>query len=82
MTLNIDPAAAEAAAGERTAGILPVHIFGYPAAMPELEALAAERGLGILEDACEALGAVDCRGPRGRAPAATSPPSPSTPTSS
>ena len=36
-TLNLDPAAAEAAAGERTAGILPVHIFGYPAAMPELE---------------------------------------------
>ena len=43
-------------------GILPVHIFGYPAAMPELEALAAEHGLGILEDACEALGAVDSEG--------------------
>ena len=50
--------------GERTAGILPVHIFGYPAAMPELEALAAEHGLGILEDACEALGAVDSEGRR------------------
>jgi perosamine synthetase len=62
LTLNIDPAAAAAAAGEPTAGILPVHIFGYPAAMPELEALAAERGLGILEDACEALGAVDSEG--------------------
>jgi perosamine synthetase len=61
-TLNIDPEAAAAAAGERTAGILPVHIFGYPAAMPELEALAAERGLGILEDACEALGATDAEG--------------------
>ncbi|MDX6604752.1 MAG: perosamine synthetase [Solirubrobacterales bacterium] len=61
-TLDIDPGAAADAAGERTAGILPVHIFGYPAAMPELEALAAERGLGILEDACEALGAVDSEG--------------------
>ncbi len=61
-TLNIDPAAAEAALGERTAGILPVHIFGYPAAMPALEALAFQRGLGILEDACEALGAVDSEG--------------------
>jgi perosamine synthetase len=61
-TLDIDPAAAAEAAGERTAGILPVHIFGYPAAMPELEALAAERGLGILEDACEGLGAVDSEG--------------------
>jgi perosamine synthetase len=61
-TLNLDPVAAEAAVGERTAGILPVHIFGYPAAMSELEALAAERGLGLLEDACEALGAVDSDG--------------------
>jgi perosamine synthetase len=58
-TLNLDPAAAEAAAGERSVGILPVHIFGFPAAMPEFEALAARRALGILEDACEALGAVD-----------------------
>jgi perosamine synthetase len=61
-TLNIDPAAVEAAAGERSAGILPIHIFGFPAAMPELEAIAAGRGLGILEDACEALGAVDSEG--------------------
>jgi dTDP-4-amino-4,6-dideoxygalactose transaminase len=63
-TLNLDPAAAAAAVGERTAGILPVHIFGYPAAMPELEALAAQHGLGLLEDACEALGAVDGEGRR------------------
>ncbi len=64
VTLNIDPAAVEAAAGERAAGVLPVHIFGYPAAMPELEAIAARHGLGILEDACEALGAVDAEGRR------------------
>jgi perosamine synthetase len=62
QTLNIDPEAAGAAVGEPTAGILPVHIFGYPAAMPELEALAAKHGLGLLEDACEALGAVDAEG--------------------
>jgi dTDP-4-amino-4,6-dideoxygalactose transaminase len=61
-TLNIDPAAAAAAVGERTAGLLPVHIFGYPAAMPALEELAIQRGLGILEDACEALGGVDSEG--------------------
>jgi perosamine synthetase len=61
-TLDIDPAAAEAAIGERTAGILPVHIFGWPAAMPALEALASAHGLGILEDACESLGAVDAEG--------------------
>jgi dTDP-4-amino-4,6-dideoxygalactose transaminase len=63
-TLDLDPAAVEAALAERSVGILPVHIFGYPAAMPELEAIAARRGLGILEDACEALGAVDSEGRR------------------
>lgn len=62
VTLNLDPAALEAALGERSAGILPIHIFGYPAAMAELEAIAARRGLGLLEDACEALGAVDAEG--------------------
>jgi perosamine synthetase len=62
VTLDIDPPAAEAALGERAAGLLPVHILGYPAAMPELERIAAERGLGILEDACEAAGAVDSEG--------------------
>jgi perosamine synthetase len=56
-TLNIDPAAALAAVTERTSGLLPVHIFGYPAAMPAFEQLAAKRGLWIVEDACEALGA-------------------------
>ena len=57
-TLNIDPAAAEAAVSERTAGLLPVHVFGYPADMPALEEIAGRRGLWIVEDACEALGAV------------------------
>jgi perosamine synthetase len=60
VTLNLDPAGA--ALGERTAGLLPVHILGYPAAMPELEGIAAKHGLGILEDACEAAGAVDSEG--------------------
>jgi dTDP-4-amino-4,6-dideoxygalactose transaminase len=61
-TLDLDPAAAEAAVGESTRGILPVHIFGYPAAMGEIEGLAVRHGLGVLEDACEALGAVDADG--------------------
>jgi perosamine synthetase len=79
-TLDLDPAAAAEAVGERTVGLLPVHIFGYPAAMAELETLAQRHGLGILEDACEALGAVDSEGHKVGV-AATSPPSPSTPTS-
>jgi perosamine synthetase len=62
LTLNIDPGAAAAAVGDRTTGLLPVHIFGYPAAMPALEALARGRGLWIVEDACEALGAVHADG--------------------
>ena len=61
-TLNLDPGAAAAAVTERTAGILPVHIFGYPADMPALERTASERGLWVVEDACEALGAVHADG--------------------
>jgi perosamine synthetase len=61
-TLNLDPAGAEASLGERTVGILPIHIFGFPAAMAELEGLATKHDLGVLEDACEALGAADAEG--------------------
>jgi perosamine synthetase len=57
-TLNLDPQAAAAAVTERTAALLPVHIFGYPADLPALERL----GLPIVEDACEALGAVHADG--------------------
>ncbi len=58
VTLNLDPAAAEAAVTSRTKAILPVHIFGYPADMVAFESIAERHGLGIVEDACEALGAV------------------------
>jgi perosamine synthetase len=61
-TLNIDAAAAAAAVGERTTGLLPVHVFGYPVDMPAFERLAAERGLWMVEDSCEALGAVHADG--------------------
>jgi perosamine synthetase len=63
VTLNLDPHAAAAAVTERTAAVLPVHIFGYPADIPAFE----QMGLPIVEDACEALGAVDAEGvPVGR----------------
>jgi perosamine synthetase len=62
VTLDIDPEAAAAAVTERTVGLLPIDIFGWPVAWPELEALAERHGLGILEDACQALGAVDSEG--------------------
>jgi perosamine synthetase len=55
VTLNLDPAAAAAAVTERTTALLPVHVFGYPADLGAFERF----GLPIVEDACEALGAVD-----------------------
>jgi perosamine synthetase len=58
VTLNLDPAAAAAAVTTRTTALLPVHIFGYPADLPAFEAF----GLPIVEDACEALGAVHADG--------------------
>ncbi|MGA2470048.1 MAG: DegT/DnrJ/EryC1/StrS aminotransferase family protein [Solirubrobacteraceae bacterium] len=57
-TWTIDPDAAAAAVTARTTAILPVHIFGWPAQIGALEAL----GLPIVEDACEALGAVHADG--------------------
>jgi perosamine synthetase len=62
VTLCIDPAAAAAAVTESTVGLLPIDIFGWPAAWAELEALAAQHGLGVLEDSCQALGATDSEG--------------------
>jgi perosamine synthetase len=62
VTLNLDPEAAAAAVTERTRALLPVHIFGYPADMPAFETLADRHDLAIVEDACEALGAVHADG--------------------
>jgi dTDP-4-amino-4,6-dideoxygalactose transaminase len=63
VTLNIDPALAQSAADNRPlAGILPVHIFGYPADLLALEGIADAYEIPILEDACQALGAVDAEG--------------------
>jgi perosamine synthetase len=56
-TLNIDPAAVDAAITSRTVGILPVHVFGRPAAMDSLCQTADRRSLALIEDACEAFGA-------------------------
>jgi perosamine synthetase len=58
VTLNITPESAGEALTESTTGILPVHIFGYPVDMAGMELLSRDCGLWIVEDACEALGAV------------------------
>ena len=54
-TLNIAPAAIEAAIGSRTKAILPVHYAGLAADMPAILAIAARHGLKVVEDAAHAL---------------------------
>ena len=56
-SLNIDPDLVERAITPRTRAILPVHVFGQPADMDRLRAIADRHGLAIVEDACEAIGA-------------------------
>jgi dTDP-4-amino-4,6-dideoxygalactose transaminase len=56
-TFNLDPAAVEAAITPRTRAILPIHLYGYPAVIPELDAVAKRHGLLLIEDACQAHGA-------------------------
>jgi perosamine synthetase len=57
QTLNLDPAAVEAAVTKRTRAVVAVDIFGYPCELDELSAVCARHDLTLIEDACEALGA-------------------------
>lgn len=54
-TLNIDPAAVDRAITPRTRAIIPTHLYGHPAEMDDLVALAEANGLAVLEDAAHAL---------------------------
>jgi dTDP-4-amino-4,6-dideoxygalactose transaminase len=54
---NVDPDDVERRITDRTKAVLAVHMFGYPAAVGELRALCDERGLVLIEDAAEAIGA-------------------------
>ena len=56
-TFNIDPTKIEAAITRRTKGVIPVHLFGHPAPMNEVKAIAQRHGLFVLEDAAQAWGA-------------------------
>jgi dTDP-3-amino-3,4,6-trideoxy-alpha-D-glucose transaminase len=52
--LTLSPAAVEAAVTPRTAAILPVHLYGQPADMRTIMAIAQARGLAVVEDCCQA----------------------------
>jgi perosamine synthetase len=56
-TLNLDPAAVEAAITERTRAVVAVDIYGYPCELDELRGLCERKGIALIDDACEALGA-------------------------
>jgi dTDP-4-amino-4,6-dideoxygalactose transaminase len=58
-TLTLDPGAVRDAISDRTRAIVPVHLYGVPVEMGPILALAAERGLRVVEDAAQAHGARD-----------------------
>lgn len=53
----LDPESVASVIGPRTVAIMPVHLFGHPAAMDELVPLAGRHGLAIVEDAAQAVAA-------------------------
>jgi dTDP-4-amino-4,6-dideoxygalactose transaminase len=56
-TGNLDPARLQSALTPNTRAIIPVHLHGHPADSDGIRAVAGERGLRVIEDACQAHGA-------------------------
>lgn len=56
-SFNLDPESVTRRVTAKTRAILPVHIFGHPADLPALQAIADAHGLAIVEDAAQAWGA-------------------------
>lgn len=57
LTYCLDPAKVEQAITPRTKAIMPVDLYGHPAAIPEIAEIAERHGLLVIEDACQAHGA-------------------------
>src|SRR5204863_610394 len=57
-TANIDDARIEAAITPKTKAIMPVSLYGQPADMDEINAVAARHGIAVIEDAAQSFGAV------------------------
>jgi perosamine synthetase len=55
---NMDPRAFKRSLTRRTKAVIPVHLYGYPADMDEIREVAEARGVAVIEDAAESLGAV------------------------
>src|SRR5262249_46979435 len=62
---NLDPAAVEQAVTPRTRAIVAVHLYGQPAAMDAIQDIARARGLAVVEDAAQAVGAAYAGRPAG-----------------
>ena len=64
-SFNIDPALIEAAVTSKTKAIMPVHLYGNPAAISQIQGIADKHGLSIIEDCAQSFGAAykgDCYG--------------------